>query len=184
MKKYLKLICICSAVVIALGVGLFLHYRPKGELDEAAVARTESEEGDIHYFDDEAVALVGEPETSPLMNEAAATLALVNAQRANAGLTALSWSDALAQAAYVRAMECEQRSSHTRPNGSAWWTVDSTIMYGENLYCNYLNSASVVAAWMASHTHKANILGPFKTVGVAAYQAPNGNVYFAQEFGY
>lgn len=184
MKKHLKSIAVIAAFILAFGIAIFFHFRQNGEVDDTAVARTEAEEGDVHYFDDEAVALAGEPGVSPLMNEAAATLALVNAHRANAGLPALVWSDALTQAAYVRAMECAQLFSHTRPNGTAWWTVNSTIMYGENLSFNYFNCNSVVAAWMASPTHKANILGPFRTMGVAGYQAPNGNVYFAQEFGY
>lgn len=184
MKDKLKKLGVIAAFIVAFGIAIFFHVTQSGNVDDEAVARTEAEEGDVHYFDDEAVALAGEPGASPLMNEAVATLALVNAHRANAGLPALTWNDALTQAALVRAMECAQLFSHTRPNGSAWWTVNSTIMYGENLSFNYFNSASVVAAWMASPTHRANILGPFKTMGVAGYQAPNGNVYFAQEFGY
>ena len=56
-------------------------------------------------------------------------------------------------------------------------------MYGENLACNYYDASSVVAAWMASPTHAANILGGFGSIGVAVYQAGNGSWYWAQEFG-
>ena len=177
---------ISAAAAAAACIALFfgLRSRDKGTVDETAVARAESDEGDIHYFDEDAVALAGEAQTTLAMNEAAATLAIVNAHRANAGLQPLVWNDSLAQAAMVRAQECTQKFSHTRPNGTDWWTVNSVIMYGENLAMNYFNANNVVAAWMASPTHMANIIGPFTSVGVACYQAPNGGWYWAQEFGY
>ena len=184
-NKKMRTIAIVTAIAAALCIGMFFSLRrDKGTVDTTAVARAESEEGDIHYFDEEAVALAGEAQTTVAMNEAAATLAIVNAHRANAGLPALVWNDSLAQAAMVRAQECVQKFSHTRPNGSDWWTVNSVIMFGENLAKNYFNAGNVVSAWMASPTHMANIIGPFTSVGVACYQAPDGSWYWAQEFGY
>ena len=85
----------------------------------------------------------------------------------------------------VRAAECEKSFSHTRPDGTEWWTVDSSLMYGENLASGYYDADSVVSAWMTSPGHKANILNAgYATVGIAVYQTLNGTWYWAEEFGY
>ena len=84
----------------------------------------------------------------------------------------------------VRAQECEKKFSHQRPDGTEWYTVNSQIMYGENLAHNYYNANSVVDAWMASPTHRANIeTAAYTKMGVAAYKTSSGQWYWAQEFG-
>ena len=86
---------------------------------------------------------------------------------------------------YAKYLATRFTYSHSRPNGDAWYTVNSSIMYGENLAKLYNSGDSVVAAWMASPTHAANIMeSGFKSVGIAVFQAENGNWYWAQEFGY
>ena len=191
MKKILqnKKILIALAVVVAVAaIGGTLLYRNsrKGDLGtETAVARSQdSEDPNLHHIDDEAIALAGDADATGLMNQAVATLALVNTQRAAVGLGGLVWDENLVQAAYVRAIEASQVFSHTRPNGQDWWTVNSAIMYGENLAHNFYSPESVVNAWKNSPTHRANIVGGFRTMGVAIYQASNGQWYWAQEFGY
>ena len=110
---------------------------------------------------------------------------MINAQRNGSGLPSLVWSDGLADAAAVRAQEITSVFSHTRPDGSNWWTVNSTLQYGENLAKLYQSSSSVVNAWMNSPTHRANIMdSSFVTVGMAIYQTADGSWYWAQEFGY
>ena len=186
MKKSYKILIAAAVLVIAaaVGTGIYLGTRKSGNVDETAVARSQEDEGDIHYLDDEAIALAGEAQTTEALNEAAATLALVNAQRANAGLGALTWNENLVQAAMVRAKECESHFSHTRPDGRDWYTVNSQIMYGENLAYLYYNASAAVQAWMDSPTHRQNILGNFNTMGVAVHQTAGGEWYWAQEFGY
>ena len=84
----------------------------------------------------------------------------------------------------VRAQEAASKFSHTRPNGKDWYTVNSELMWGENLAKGYDSAQSVVDAWMASPTHAANILaGDFTTCSIAVFET-NGKLYFAQEFGY
>lgn len=187
MKNSRKFRALAAIAAVALGVSIAFtgcQKKGKGEVDQTSVARSFDSEGDIHYFDDEAVALAGEAQSSEALAQAQATLDIVNQKRAAAGLGPLAWSDALSQAAMVRAQECEQKFSHTRPNGSDWYTVNSQIMFGENLAHNYYNANSVVDAWMASPTHRANIEGAqFTSVGVAAYQTSSGQWYWAQEFG-
>lgn len=154
-------------------------------IDDSAVSRLETEVSEEHYIDDDAIALAGSSSSAEGAAMSRSALDLVNQQRAAAGLSALTWSNALESCAQVRAMECEQSFSHTRPNGTDWWTVNDAIMYGENLAYNYSDASSVVSAWMASPTHKANIMNAsYTTIGIAAYQTSSGVWYWAQEFGY
>ena len=109
-------------------------------------------------------------------------LSLVNEERAANGLGALEWSGSLAKAAKTRAAEIVVKWSHTRPDGSDWWTV-SDLTYGENLAYGQTSPSEVVEAWMNSAGHKANILGDYSTLGVACY-CYDGTYYWVQEFGY
>lgn len=119
-----------------------------------------------------------------LSKEADEVFSRVNQARLEIGLSELSWSDELAAAAEVRAQEIHQTFSHTRPDGSPWWTVDSENIYGENIARGYQSAESVVTAWMESSDHKENILySGFETIGIAVYNV-DGKWYWAQEFGY
>ncbi len=185
MKRTLLTAVLTVTILVLSACGGAGETTNTAALDDGAAARTESEEAGEHYIDDDALALAGSGSTASGVAMAQEVLALVNNQRAAAGLSALTWNNGLEKDAQVRAQECEQSFSHTRPNGTDWWTVDSNLMYGENLAYNYNDAASVVAAWMASPTHKANILnGQYTTIGVAAYQTSGGIWYWAQEFGY
>lgn len=100
-----------------------------------------------------------------------ALLAGINRQREQAGLSPLSLLPALNRAANVRAKELATAFSHTRPNGQAGFTVlpEHQIPYGsaaENLAAGYTDPESVLAAWMASDGHRANILGNYSHLGV------------------
>lgn len=174
-------VCICGAVA-------YTNLSAQGILPDSAVARTkESNAGGKVYIDDGAIALAGSlSEEDPSLTKAAQdAFTQVNALRAAQGLPAYTWNDDLAQAAYVRAQEIVGTFSHTRPDGSNWWTVNSNIMYGENLAKNYSTATDVVNAWMASPTHKANVMDAgFKTLGIAVFQGSDGHWYWAQEFGY
>ena len=186
MKKVLSLVLVGAMVIGVVGCG-----SANGELFSEAATRQWSEaDADHVYFDSEAVALAqsvaaGNAEGSAEMRaQAKAALDGCNAQRAAAGLGQMKWSDGLEQAAMVRAQEIVTTWSHTRPNGSDWWTVNSNLMYGENLAKGYSTADSCVAAWMASPTHKANVMdGGFKTCGIAIYEV-GGTWYWAEEFGY
>jgi len=186
MKKVLSLLLVCAMVIGVVGCGT-----SDGELLKTASMREWSEDDALNvYMDDEAIALAqsiasnGQGGDANMRAAAKAALDGCNSQRAAAGLGGLRWSDALEQAAMVRAQEAVSTWSHTRPNGSDWWTVNSAIMYGENLAKGYSSADAAVAAWMASPTHKENIMfGSFTTCGIAIFEV-NGNWYWAQEFGY
>ena len=106
------------------------------------------------------------------------------ASRIAAGLPELTWDDSLEVCAQVRASEAAVSFSHTRPDGSDWYTVNSDLMWGENLAKGYKDASSLVSGWLNSPTHAANILSPeFTVCSIAVYEVGN-KLYFAQEFGY
>ena len=106
----------------------------------------------------------------------------VNAERAKYGLSSLTVSDELTRAACVRASEIVRQFSHTRPDGSSCFTV-SGAAYGENIAKGQSSADRVMAAWMSSEGHRANILREsYGSIGVCALKV-NGVIYWVQLFG-
>ena len=122
--------------------------------------------------------------TDPVMLE---LFELLNEQRTAQGLQPLSYSNALASAAAVRAQEIAVSFSHTRPDGSDWWTVNPDIMYGENLASGQSTAIEVFNSWWASPGHHDNMMNSgYRTVGFALYYGGDAGstYYWVQEFGY
>lgn len=106
----------------------------------------------------------------------------VNQERARRGLGALRVSAELSRAARVRAGEITRKFSHTRPDGTAWRTVSSAA-YGENIAMGQRTADKVMAAWMTSSGHRANILrASYGSIGVCAVVS-GGVTYWVQLFG-
>jgi serine protease len=112
-------------------------------------------------------------------------LALANQERANDGCgVALAANDLLQQAADLHSADMVARDffSHTNPDGKdpgdrlddigyIWWS------WGENIAAGYSTPAAVMAGWMASSGHRANILNcDFTEIGI-------GHVYDAGDSG-
>lgn len=99
-------------------------------------------------------------------------LRLVNEIRAENGLSALTAETSLTAAANCRAKEVSESFSHTRPDGSSCFTVlrEYNVDYmgaGENIAMGFTSAEAVVAAWMNSDGHRANILNAsFTKLGV------------------
>ena len=114
---------------------------------------------------------------------ASEVVALVNAERASAGLPALRVNSELTRAACVRAQELVRLFSHTRPDGTSWSTVSSGA-HGENIAMGYRSASAVMTGWMNSQGHRENILrSRFGSIGVCAYTY-GGTTYWVQLFGY
>lgn len=109
-------------------------------------------------------------------------LELVNQHRANNGLSALTLDSTLSSAAAIRAQEITVSFSHTRPDGSAWYTVTSRVN-GENLVMGTgMDADEAVSSWMASPAHKDCILdGSFVKTGIAVCQS-GSEWYWVQLF--
>ena len=116
---------------------------------------------------------------------AAEVLRLVNEERAKAGLAALQGGPAsLDAAANLRAQEISVSFSHSRPDGSSCFTVLNGISYaacGENIASGQATPAQVMAGWMNSPGHRANILGSYNRLGVGVCEQ-NGRLHWAQLF--
>lgn len=114
------------------------------------------------------------------------TLNIINSIRLNNGLNQFSMDNTLIQIAGIRAKEITIKWSHTRPNGTEWWTLFSEFringMYGENLAFGQKSASEVVNDWMLSQTHRDNILnGRFNKIGIFVLNH-NGTYYWVQEF--
>lgn len=188
MKKRTIAGLIAVALVIpVLCCSVFVNSGNKG-LSDAPGFRSAAEiaSDETFYLDDEAIALADSSgDTTSLRSVALKAYNLVNEEREAAGLPALTWDSGLESAAAVRAQECSTSFSHTRPNGTKWYTVNSAIMSGENLAYGFNDADSAIAAWMNSPTHRENVLYPdFEKIAISVYVADDGTYYWAQEFGY
>ncbi|MBE6816263.1 MAG: hypothetical protein E7520_00985 [Ruminococcaceae bacterium] len=110
-------------------------------------------------------------------------LDLVNAERANYGLSPLTMTQSLTDGAMLRAAETTVSFSHTRPNGEQCFTAFSwSRAAGENIAYGQRSPQQVVTAWMNSSGHRANILSSnFTTVGMGCFEY-GGTYYWAQAF--
>ena len=112
-------------------------------------------------------------------------LELVNKERTKAGKTKLTMDKDLMETAMLRASEAVIKFSHTRPDGSAWYTAEKKDIgsMGENLAIGFGSTTRVMDAWMKSEGHRANILkDKYRTVGIGVVKY-NGSYYWAQFFG-
>lgn len=92
----------------------------------------------------------------------------INEYRESEGVDQLRWSKELADAAQIRAEEATRVWSHTRPNGKPYYTVNSNVVYGENLARGYGTAEETLIAWQESPAHNENLLYPdFKYIALA-----------------
>lgn len=117
-----------------------------------------------------------------------------NNERAGAGLKPLVYNEKLADAARRKAanMFSENYWSHNSPSGkSPWvWFKDAGYTYlfaGENLAKDFGDTSRLMSAWMASPTHKENIVNSkYSELGVAVVPGSlqgNETVLVVQLFG-
>ena len=117
-------------------------------------------------------------------------LNLVNSERANYGLPALSWGTTCESGAQTRALESLTKYDHIRPDGSSWETAchsTSGGVAGENLAAGNtaVSPETVVQTWMNSETHRNNILSDkFTKMAVGFVFNPNAQykTYWSQIF--
>ncbi len=103
-------------------------------------------------------------------------VSLTNQEREKYGLPDLKTNIYLTAAAQLKAnnMFKEQYWDHFGPNGESPWQFIkqsgySYVYAGENLAKGFQTSEGVVQAWMASPTHRENLLsGNYKDIGIAA----------------
>ncbi len=108
---------------------------------------------------------------------------LVNEQRAQNGLPALTVTASLRDTAHLRAVELTKSYSHTRPDGSSCFTAfPPSHAYGENVARGQNSPEDVMQSWMGSSAHRANILNPdFTQLGVGCIREGD-TLYWVQCF--
>lgn len=175
-------------VLVLMIIGCVIPFLNKrNENNFISSRRTVKELDDpIILMDDEAIALADASNGNiSLRAEAIKAYNLVNDKRISEGLKPFIWSSNLESVAFVRAEEASVSFSHTRPNGKAWYSVNSQIMAGENLAFGFDDAGAALKAWMNSPTHKENILWPeFSEIAIAVYVTDDGVWYWSQEFNY
>lgn len=100
---------------------------------------------------------------------------MTNSERVHDGLGKLTYNQELSNAALAKAQDMfsEDYWAHVSPTGVEPWSFITKAGYeyqhaGENLARDFANPKDVVAAWMASPTHRQNILdGRYQDIGVA-----------------
>lgn len=118
-----------------------------------------------------------------LYSEAFDVVDIVNQERASQGLSPVTMDQDLMEAAMQRAAETVVSFSHTRPNGQICFTVSGKA-YGENIAVGAVDAADAMNLWMNSPGHRSNILtGSWNSIGVGAFRAADGSVYWVQLFG-
>jgi uncharacterized protein YkwD len=121
-------------------------------------------------------------------------LQFTNEMRAENGLPPLAENQQLETAAYAKAedMFAKDYWAHNSPDGTTpWYFIKNSgynyIYAGENLAKGFTDSRDVVNAWMASPSHKENLLSEnFKDVGFAVKTGKLGGedtFLVVQEFG-
>jgi uncharacterized protein YkwD len=118
-------------------------------------------------------------------------LTLVNAERARAGCGALREDARLVRAARLHSQDMLARNyfSHDSPDGADPSDRARREGYpsgvGENIAAGYPTPQAVVAAWMDSPGHRANILDcRYRSTGVGFAQGSTGyRTYWTQDFG-
>jgi uncharacterized protein YkwD len=122
-----------------------------------------------------------------------AVVDLTNQARVQNGLPPLQVNGALVAMAQLQSNNMAQLNemAHVLP-GVAEPTLESRAAaagynytwLGENIAFNYPDAASVVAAWMNSPEHRANILNPnFTGIGVGFAWNSQGQAYATEDFG-
>lgn len=121
-------------------------------------------------------------------------LELTNRERTRQGLDPLKLNTVLTDAATQKGNDMLEKDywAHVSPTGEQPWAFFSKAGYaylyaGENLARDFTDAQSVVSAWMASPTHRENILNPhYQDIGFAIMDGDlsgNDTILIIQEFG-
>jgi uncharacterized protein YkwD len=166
-----------------------------GSSDEPAASPAPEPAPDVAPPPESAASVAGTHATCNLTDFRAQALARVNSYRA-AGATcgaqgsfpavpALAWNDALTQASLVHSQDMVALNffSHTGTNGSSAGQRATAAGYvwstwGENIAAGQPTVDSVMAAWLASPGHCANLMNAgFRDIGLACVSGTANNNY-------
>ncbi len=119
----------------------------------------------------------------------AEVLALVNTERTANGCAPLAWDEPLAQVARLHSADMAARDyvDHTNPDGLSPFdraAAAGTTANAENIAAGQQGATDVMASWMASPGHRANILNCSLTrLGVGVGHGGSYGITWTQLFG-
>lgn len=128
--------------------------------------------------------------TNTYRNWSNEVVALINEIRTSKGLNVLVQDPALSQLAIIKAQDMIKRGyfDHTSPFYGDPWDMAMLfdyeyVSFGENLARNFKTPKQTVDAWLASPTHRENLLNEhYVTTGIGVKQAKDGNLYIVNLF--
>ena len=130
------------------------------------------------------------PRSDPETAAALQVLSLVNEERGQAGCRPLTLDAQLSALAQDFSEDMAERGffDHTDPDGRTPWDRAQAAgvgnLGGENVARGQQDAEAVMAAWMDSEGHRANILNcEFRTLGVGVHFG-TGGPWWTQDFGY
>lgn len=103
---------------------------------------------------------------------------LTNNKRSENGLSTLTINQDLNAAAYLKGLDMLEKNywAHVSPDGTEPWAFFADIGYdyryaGENLARDFSNANSAIDAWMASPSHRDNMLSEkYEEIGIAVVE--------------
>jgi uncharacterized protein YkwD len=113
-------------------------------------------------------------------------VALVNAERALSGAAALTLNSQLGWSAQTHSAMMGASNTLTH---SGWYeeilaSGYSGTSFGQNVAHWYAGASQVMAGWLASPGHRANILKPtFREIGIGCVLDGSGSAWWTQNFG-
>ncbi|HEY8810997.1 MAG TPA: CAP domain-containing protein [Candidatus Dormibacteraeota bacterium] len=125
------------------------------------------------------------PAAPPAIVVGSTQQALINQDRAAAGLGPLNWSSCLAGIAYQNALRMANAGAISHAGGAnADLGCGLGNQGGENVgyWSGGINDSQLNTMFMNSAGHRANIMGPYHYVGTSWVRAANGYGYIAVEF--
>lgn len=177
MQRFQRLISVVVAAAITLPVSVFGESRAQARTDMQALAEDLAaalgqNAVEVRGSRQTAFRRTGAPDSTLSLQ---ALVAEMNSYRAQAGLQPLRLNARLNDAATdrIRHMYSKRYFDHVAPDGTQpfVWARRHDYRYatiGENLAAGYPSAQRVVAGWMNSPGHRANILGrSFEDVGLA-----------------
>jgi uncharacterized protein YkwD len=128
------------------------------------------------------------PDNSDLTPEQRAAqdmLAIINLDRLQRGLPVYQWHDQIADAAHAHSvdMAARQRMQHAGSDGSnaglrltrAGFDFST---WGENIGAGFIEPQTLYDAWINSSSHRNQLLGNFRYVGIGAVASSEGVPYW------
>ena len=190
MRKGL-LVAVCTTVVAVTIVAGFLSVRKMNNREAFSDERAYRNAVDLDLrYDDFEEAIAKDPTISgnyqELRDAASEAYKILNNERAAHNLEPMMWDYALEICAQTRAEEIAYvfESGHTRPNGTAWYTVNPRVLLGENIYKGKKSADKVMASWLSNEADKENFLSnDFTKTAICVFSNDKGEYYWVATFG-